>query len=132
MSGPPQGVYQVPISVSWITPGRIIRLTLSGNVTLEELAGMRDEVSVALTETSVRLDYILDLRDLEQVTDKVLHFILSKHGSLRNVKTGCLAVIGGTDQQRLILASATLALHVAIGYFEDDYGALEFISESMA
>ncbi len=122
----------MPINASWITPGHIIRLTFSGNVTVNELAAMRNEMGLLLSETPVRLDYVLDLLGLEQVTDKVLQFILSKHGSLRNVKTGCIAVIGGTEGQRLIVGSAALALHIPIGYFEDEYDALTFVAESTA
>jgi hypothetical protein len=122
----------MPIIASWITPGHIIRLTFAGNVTADDLATSRSELASALAETHTRLDYVLDLSELEQVTDKVLRFILSKDGSLRSIKTGCLAVVGGTDAQRLIVGSAALALHINIGYFDDDYAALEFIAESTA
>src|SRR4051812_42856352 len=122
----------MPINASWITPGHIIRLTFTGSVTVDDLATSRGELTSALAETLFRLDYVLDLRDLEQVTDKVLQFILSKYGSLRSIKTGCIAVIGGTDEQRLIVGSAALALHINIGYFDDEYAAIEFIAESTA
>jgi hypothetical protein len=122
----------MPIKVSWIAPGHIIRLTLIKNVTLDHLAVVRDELTLALAETAFRLDYVIDLRGLEHVTDKVLQFMLEKRASLRNVKTGCIAVIGGTEAQRLILASAALALHLTIGYFDDEYEALQFIAESTA
>lgn len=122
----------MPLNGSWITPGHIVRLTFTGNVTMDELAAMRDELSGLLAETLVRLDYVLDLTGLEQVADKALQFILSKHGSLRNVKTGCIAVVGGTEAQRLIVGSAALALHLTVGYFDDEYDALTFIAESTA
>ena len=122
----------MPISASWVTPGHIIRLTFTGNVSINDLAAMRDELTSILAEIPIRLDYVMDLRELEQVTDKVLQFILSKHGSLRSIKTGCIAVLGGTEAQRLILASAALALHLTIGYFDDEYEALQFIAESTA
>lgn len=122
----------MPISASWVTPGHIIRLTFTENVNINDLASMRDELTAILAEVPFRLDYVLDLRGLEQVTDKVLQFILSKNGSLRSVKTGCIAVLGGTEAQRLILASAALALHLTIGYFDDEYEALQFIAESTA
>src|SRR6266567_943978 len=99
----------MPINGSWITPGHIVRLTFTGNVTINDLAATRDELSMLLAETPVRLDYILDLTGLEQVTDRVLQFILSKNGSLRNAKTGCIAVTGGSEPQRLIVRSAALA-----------------------
>jgi hypothetical protein len=120
------------MNASWIAPGHIIRLTLSGQVTINDLAAMRDELTLVLAETPVRLDYVVDLRGLEEVTDKVLQFILGKHGSLRNAKTGCLAVVGGTKDQQLILSSAALALHLTVGYFDDEYEALQFIAESTA
>src|ERR1044071_9903862 len=108
-------MYSVPIKASWITPKHIIRLTFTGSVALYDLTSMRGELTLILAETPIRLDYVLDMRELEQVTDKVLQFILGKHGSLRNAKTGCIAVIGGTEAQRLIVGSAALALHIPIG-----------------
>ena len=122
----------MPISAEWITPGHIVRMTLTGSVTLDDMAAMREVLSGLLAETPAKLHYLLDLRGLEQVTDKILQFILSKHGSLRSIKTGCIAVVGGTEAQQLIIGSAGLALHLTIGYFEDEYDALTFIAESTA
>ena len=119
----------MPASLSWISPGRIVRIKLDGNVTESDLACMRSQVKDALGKSSARLDYVLDVSQLSEFPETVLRFILNKQGMLRNPKTGRMAVVGAKPPQRLVLDSAALALRLEIGYVENERDALAFIAE---
>src|SRR5947207_787999 len=120
----------MPASVSWINPGRIMRIKLEGNVSETELAALRPQVKAALDKSSARVDYVLDVAQLTAFPETALRFILNKQGMLRSAKTGRIAVIGADPQQRLVLESAALALRLAIAYVDTERDALAFIAEA--
>jgi SpoIIAA-like len=120
----------MPASISWINPGRIIRIKLEGDVTDSDLVSFRPQLKAALDKSSTRLDYVLDVSQLTSFPETVLRFILNKQGTLRSPKTGRIAVIGVSPQQRLVLESAALALRLAIAYVETERDALAFIAEA--
>ena len=120
----------MPASVSWINPGRILRIKLEGDVTENDLIALRPQIKAALDKSRVRLDYVLDVAHLTAFPETVLRFILNKQGMLRSPKTGRMAVVGADPQQRLLLGSAALALRLAIAYVETERDALAFIAEA--
>jgi hypothetical protein len=120
----------MPASISWINPGRIIRIKLEGDVTESDLVSFRPQLKAALDKSSTRLDYVLDVSQLTSFPETVLRFILNKQGMLRSPKTGRIAVIGAAPEQRLVLESAALALRLAIAYVDTERDALAFIAEA--
>jgi hypothetical protein len=84
----------------------------------------------ALQNAPGKLNYLLDLGQVTSFEQPMLRQMLSKGAPLRSSKTGRLAVLGATQAQRLVLDSAALALHLSIGYFDDERKALAFIAET--
>src|SRR5258708_401215 len=120
----------MPTRTSWIVPDHVFLVTLSGSVTLEELTTLRSEIQVALG-SATKLHYLVDLRTLQDIQDvEGLRHVLGKSGPLRHRKTGRIAVIGTTEAGSLTLKSVTNALHITMGMFDDEEGALNFLAEA--
>ena len=120
----------MPTRTSWIVPGHVFLLTLSGIVTLEELTPIRAEIKAAL-EAATKLHYLIDLRTLQDIPNvEGLRYVLGRSGSFRHSKTGSVAILGGSDDAKLIFKSAATALHLRLGIFEDEDQALNFLAEA--
>ena len=119
----------MPASTSWINPGRILKIRLQGVYSSADSALLRSQLLAALQQAPGKLNYLLDLSNAASFEQPMLRRMLSKGAPLRSPKTGRIAVLGATEAQRLILDSAALALHLSIGYFEDERAALAFIAE---
>ncbi len=120
----------MPASISWINPGRILRIKLEGDISESDLAALRSQIKATLDKSSARVDYVLNVAHLTAFPETVLRFILNKQGMLRSSKTGRMAVVGANPQQRLVLESAALALRLSIAYVDTERDALAFIAEA--
>jgi hypothetical protein len=118
-------------SVSWINPGRLLRIRANKNFTENNYPELRDQVQKALIEAPDKVDYIFDLSAIPQVAspERTLRFMLEKHGVLRRPKTGRLLICGATEEQQLVFSSVGLALRLEIFFFEDEPAALKFVAE---
>lgn len=121
---------RMPISTSWINPGRIMKIRMEGVVSSADLALLRGQLLAALQKAPGKLNFLLDLSKATSFEQTILRQMLSKGAPLRSPKAGRMAVLSATPAQRLVLDSAALALHLTIGYFDDDRKALAFIAES--
>lgn len=120
----------MPVSTSWVNPGRIMKIRLEGVITATDAALLRGQLLSALQKAPGKLNLVLDLGSASSFEPPMLQRMLSKGAPLRSPKFGRMAVMGATQAQRLVLDSAALALHLTIGYFDDERKALAFIAES--
>jgi|SRR5579871_2602380 len=119
----------MPALTSWINPGRIIKIRLEGTITPADVALLRGQLLAALQKAPGKLNFLLDLSNVVNFEQPMLRQMLSKGAPLRSSKAGRMAVLGATQSQRLVLDSVALALHLSIGYFDDERKALAFIVE---
>jgi hypothetical protein len=118
-------------TVSWINPGRLIRIRAEAPLTPDDFAEFRQRVQKALAETPEKLDYIFDLSSAPplKAPEQALRTLLDKHGVLRNTKTGRLFITGANEDQQLLFSSVALALRLEILFFEAETDALKYVAE---
>ena len=117
------------ISVTWINPGRLLRIQLAGAITQADLAALREQLQAALTDVSGKLDYLLDMQAVTEFPETMLRILLDKRGLARSPKTGRFLVVGANPEMRLILEAAALALRLELRHFDDEESALAFAVE---
>ncbi len=116
-------------SLTWINPGRLVRIQFAGEVTQADLAALREQLRAALANVDGKVDYLLDVQTVTAFPETLLRILLDKHGVARSTKTGRFLVVGANADVRLILESAALALRLELHHFDDAESALAFAVE---
>ena len=121
------------ITTTWIIPGQFMQLTLTGQLTSDDLKALQANLKDVIIKVHEPINFLFDMTHFIPVqTEDNLKQVMQRESVFRSMYIGRVLMVGASEQTRGRMDSLALALHREIHYFSTIDEAFGFYQDDSA